>query len=95
MDPSSFVAGIPRKAEIDTTDKKAVVEALKMFYCRFFADYVTEGSSFDCQVLDALNLILEYPDLWNLKRENCIQRDRDRDAGAGTDGTLDRTPGSP
>ncbi len=94
MDPSDFVAGIPLKAEIDTDSKPAVVAALRMFYCRFFAGDRTDGSSFDCQVLDALDLILEYPELWELKRANRAQRDRGDGPGPGINRTVDGTSGS-
>ena len=68
MDPVHFVDGIASE-NVDTADKTRVVQALRTFYCRHFAEDGIEGTSFDCQVLDALDLILLYPELWELKRD--------------------------
>lgn len=69
MDCLEFVSGIPMKERPDTSDKRDVVQALRTFYCRFFAEDGVEGTSFDGQVLDALDLILLHPELWQLKRD--------------------------
>lgn len=83
MDPIEFVSGIPFKVKPDTEDKAKVVQALCTFYCRFLSEDPIDGTSFDCQVLDALALIREYPELWELRREKRLQRDRDSSSGSG------------
>lgn len=50
-----------------TSDKQAVVDAMKCIYGRFFASG-REGDAFDDNVFDALDLILVHPELWKVKR---------------------------
>jgi hypothetical protein len=85
MTALEFVSGIPLKCRPDIDDKADVVQALKTFYCRFLCEDGIEGSAFDSQVLDALDLILLHPDLWELKRDaqNSSSRDRIGTHGCG------------
>jgi hypothetical protein len=68
MDPLRFVDGIPLKEKPSSEDKESVVQALRTFYCRFLSEDPMEGTAFDHQVLDALDLILLHPELWELKK---------------------------
>jgi hypothetical protein len=65
MDPLQFIDNINDPMmlavygkQIDISDKERVIQALKIFYCRYFAEDKIDGSPFDIKVINFLDVIL-------------------------------------